>query len=94
MTRALGAATIFTMADDVLSTGIPGLDRLLSEPPRLGEILHAPGPETTVKTSLLFHLMEHPGTAVVMDLEMRPEHDLEAYGVPPDDDPIMPEPGS
>lgn len=81
------------MADDVLSTGLSELDRTLSEPPRLGEILHAPGPETTIKTALLFRLMDHPGTAVCFDLEMTPEPDLKVLGVPPDR-PITPKPGS
>jgi hypothetical protein len=60
------------MADQI-SSGLPELDRLLSEPLRPGEIADVPGPQATVKTDLrqllIKHALENGGTAVHFDLE-------------------------
>jgi len=82
---------------DVLSTGLPELDEILSGEGilRRGELGVVVAP-ASIKTDLwrrqIEQAMRDGKTAAYFDFEMKPEHDLEDYGVP--DKPIMPEPGS
>ena len=70
------------MADQI-STGLPELDRLLSEPLRPGEVAELHGPQATIKTDLwrrqLERAREDGKVAVYFDFEM----------AKPPDDPIM-----
>lgn len=78
------------MADKNTKTGIAELDDLLSKEGRLDLSVFSAGPgKTTLREQMMKKAVENGATYVDLDLEMRPEFDLEAFGVPPDK-PIKP----
>ena len=86
------------MADDVLKTGLPELDKILSGEDgelRRGELsVFVAMPPANIKTAFwrqqLERAMEDGKTAVYFDFEMTPDSDLSDMGIKPPDDPIMP----